>query len=54
MPLHQRIKTDKETEIWIWHIEEGVDQLRKDLRLTEADQNRFEKRKSTNHHETAN
>ena len=49
MPLHQRIKTDKETEIWIWHIDEGVDQLRKDLRLTEADQNRFEKRKSTNH-----
>lgn len=49
MPLHQRIKTDKETEIWIWHIDEGVDQLRKDLRLSEADQNRFEKRKSTNH-----
>ena len=37
MPLHQRVNIDEKTRILIWHIEEPLEQLKKDLKLAKAD-----------------
>lgn len=49
MPLHQRVNIDKQTRILIWHIEEPLEQLKKDLKLAKADEIRFQKRKILSH-----
>ncbi len=49
MPLHQRINIDEQTQILIWHIEEPLETLTKDLLLAEADKIRFQKRKILSH-----
>ena len=49
MPLHQRIIIDEHTQILIWHIEEPLETLKKDLLLAEADKIRFQKRKIISH-----
>ena len=49
MPLHQRIIIDEQTQILIWHIEEPLETLKKDLLLAEADKIRFQKRKIISH-----
>ena len=49
MPLHQRVNIDEQTQILIWHIEEPLEQLKKDLRLAKTDEIRFQKRKILSH-----
>ena len=49
MPLHQRVNIDEQTRILIWHIEEPLEQLKKDLKLAKADKIRFQKRKILYH-----
>ena len=49
MPLHQRVNIDEKTRILIWHIEESLEQLKKDLKLAKADEIRFQKRKILSH-----
>ena len=49
MPLHQRVNIDEQTWILIWHIEEPLEQLKKDLKLSKADEIRFQKRKILSH-----
>ena len=49
MPLHQRVKIDDQTQILIWYIEEPLEQLKKDLKLSKADEFRFHKRKILSH-----
>ena len=45
MPLHQRVNIDEQTQILIWHIEEPLEQLKKDLKLAKADEIRLPKAK---------
>lgn len=49
MPLHQRVNIDEQTRILIWHIEEPLEQLKKDLKLAKADEIRLQKRKILSH-----
>ena len=49
MPLHQRVNIDEQTQILIWHIEEPLEQLKKDLKLAKADEIRLQKRKILSH-----
>ena len=49
MPLHQRVYIDDQTRILIWHIEEPLQQLKKDLKLAKADEIRFKKLKTLSH-----
>lgn len=49
MPLHQRVNIDEQTRILIWHIEEPLEQLKKDLKLARADEIRLQKRKILSH-----
>ena len=49
MPLHQRVNINEQTQILIWHIEEPLEQLKKDLRLSKTDEFRFKKRKILSH-----
>ena len=49
MPLHQRVHIDEQTQILIWRIEEPLEQLKKDLKLANADEIRFQKRKILSH-----
>ena len=49
MPLHQRVNIDEQTQILIWHIEEPLEQLKKDLKLAKTDEIRFQKRKILSH-----
>ena len=49
MPLHQRVNIDEQTQILIWHIEEPLEQLKKDLKLVKADEIRLQKRKILSH-----
>ena len=49
MPLHQRVNIDEQTQILIWHIEEPLEQLKKDLKLSKTDEFRFQKRKILSH-----
>ena len=49
MPLHQRVNIDEQTRILIWHIEEPLEQLKKDLKLAKADEIRLQKRKVLSH-----
>ena len=49
MPLHQRVNINEQTQILIWHIEEPLEQLKKDLKLANADEIRLQKRKILSH-----
>src|SRR6056300_1536657 len=49
MPIHQRRKIDEHTRIMIWHIEEPLEVLKKNLKLSKADEIRFQKRKIISH-----
>ena len=49
MPIHQRVNIDEQTRIFIWHIEESLEQLKKDLKLAKTDEIRFQKRKIRSH-----
>ena len=49
MPLHQRVNINEQTRILIWHIEEPLEQLKKDLKLAKADEIRLQKRKLLSH-----
>ena len=49
MPLHQRINIDDKTEFLIWHIEEPLEELQKNIKLTVADELKLHKRKSLVH-----
>ena len=49
MPLHQRVNIDEQTRILIWHIEEPLEQLKKDLKLAKADEIKLQKRKILSH-----
>ena len=49
MPIHQRRKIDEHTRILIWHIEEPLEVLKKNLKLSKADEIRFQKRKVISH-----
>ena len=49
MPLHQRVYIDEQTQILIWRIEEPLQQLKKDLKLANEDEIRFQKRKILSH-----
>ena len=49
MPLHQRVNINEQTQILIWHIEEPLEQLKKDLKLSKTDEFRFQKRKILSH-----
>ena len=49
MPLHHRVNIDEHTRILIWHIEEPLEQLKKDLKLAKADEIRLQKRKILSH-----
>ena len=49
MPLHQRVNIDEQTRILIWHIEEPLEQLKKDLKLSKTDEIKLQKRKILSH-----
>ena len=49
MPLHQRVNIDEQTQILIWHIDEPLEQLKKDFKLSKTDEFRFQKRKILSH-----
>ena len=49
MPLHQRVNIDEQTRILIWHIDEPLEQLKKDFKLSKTDEFRFQKRKILSH-----
>ena len=49
MPLYQRINIDDKTEFLIWHIEESLEELQKNIKLTVADELKLHKRKSLVH-----
>ena len=49
MPLHLRVNIDEQIRILIWHIEEPLEELKKDLKLAKADEIRFQKRKILSH-----
>lgn len=49
MPLYQRVNIDVKTEFLIWHIEEPLDELQKNIKLTVADELKLHKRKSLVH-----
>jgi len=49
MPLYHRRKIDEHTRILIWHIEEPLEVLKKNLKLSKADEIRFQKRKVISH-----
>ncbi len=45
MPLINRINLSKELQIFIWHIEESIEDLFENIKLTPEDLNRLKKRK---------
>ena len=45
MPLINRINLSKELQIFIWHIEESIEDLFENIKLTPDDLNRLKKRK---------
>ena len=49
MPLEQRVNIDEQTQILIWQIEETLEALQKNLKLSKADKIRFQKRKIISH-----
>tara|TARA_B100001175_G_C19510296_1_gene643359 strand:+ start:454 stop:1083 length:630 start_codon:yes stop_codon:yes gene_type:complete len=49
MPLHQRVNIDQETQILIWHIEEPLEELKRNLILSNTDEIRFQKQKVLSH-----
>ena len=49
MPLHQSVNIDEQTRILIWHIEEPLEQLKKDLKLSKTDEIKLQKRKILSH-----
>ncbi|MBL6665465.1 MAG: 4'-phosphopantetheinyl transferase superfamily protein [Flavobacteriaceae bacterium] len=49
MPLKQRVNIDEKTQILIWQIEETLEALQKNLKLSKADKIRFQKRKIISH-----
>ena len=49
MPLHLRVNIEEQIRILIWHIEEPLEELKKDLKLAKADEIRFQKRKILSH-----
>ncbi|MDA8758143.1 4'-phosphopantetheinyl transferase superfamily protein [Flavobacteriaceae bacterium] len=49
MPLKQRVNIDEQTQILIWQIEETLEALQKNLKLSKADKIRFQKRKIISH-----
>ncbi len=49
MPLQQRINIDDKTEFLIWHIEEPLEELQKNMKLAVRDELRFHKRKNLAH-----
>lgn len=49
MPLHQRVNIDEQTQILIWRIEEPLEQLKKDLKLSKTDEIKLQKRKILSH-----
>ena len=49
MPLTNSINLSNDLQILIWNIEESLEVLEKNLKLSEADKVRFQKRKITAH-----
>ena len=49
MPLKQRVNIDEQTQILIWQIEETLEALQKNLKLSKAETIRFQKRKIISH-----
>jgi len=49
MPLTNSINLSNDLQILIWNIEESLEVLKKNLKLSEADKVRFQKRKITAH-----
>ena len=49
MPLEQRVNIDEQTQILIWQIEETLEALQKNIKLSKADKIRFQKRKIISH-----
>lgn len=49
MPLKQRVNIDEQTQILIWQIEETLEALQKNIKLSKADKIRFQKRKIISH-----
>jgi 4'-phosphopantetheinyl transferase len=49
MPLKQRVNIDEKTQILIWHIEEPLEVLKKNLKLSKSDEIRFQNRRIVSH-----
>ena len=49
MPFYKKISFSKNTSIYLWKIDEEIDDLKQDLYLTEISLNRLAKMKSSNH-----
>ena len=49
MPLKQRVNIDEKTQILIWNIEEPLEVLKKNIKLSKADEVRFQNRKIVSH-----